>query len=122
MYQVFLCLSTPKSKLFLARPKPPPIAEFDVLFASGADRPLTHKSKKATSTPCSLGIFPSCPNHATPCLPVNCAIALEASVAICLSCRKAAATLFVKKFSLPSIKFDRPQTFSWLQILRDRKR
>src|SRR4028119_2334739 len=108
MYQVFLCLSTPKSKLFLARPKPPPIAEFDVLFASGADRPLTPKPKKAASTPCSLGSFPSCANHATTCLTGNCGIALEASVAICLSCRKDASTNFVKKFSSPGIKFDQP--------------
>src|SRR4028118_1011153 len=108
MYQVFLCLSAPKSKLFFERPKQLPIAEFDVLFASVVDRPLTHKSKNATSTPCSLGIFPSFTNHATTCLTVNCLIALEVSVAICLSCRKDAATLFVKKFSLPSIKFDRP--------------
>src|SRR4028119_129595 len=108
MYQVFLCLSTPKSKLFFDRPKPPPIAEFDVLFASGIDQPLTHKSKNAASTPCSLGIFPSFTNHATTCLTVNCSIALEASAAICLSCRKDATTLIPKKVFLPSIKFDRP--------------
>src|SRR4028119_42739 len=93
MYQVFLCLSTPKSKLFFDRPKPRPIAEFDVLFASGVDRPLTHKSKNAASVPCSVGIFPSFTNHATTCLTVNCSIALEASAAICLSCGKDATTL-----------------------------
>src|SRR4028119_88528 len=108
MYQVFLCLSTPKSKLFFDRPKPPPISEFDVLFASVADRPLTHQSKKAASVPCSLGIFPSFTNHGTTCLTVNCSIALEASAAICLSCRKDATTLLVKKFSSPGIKFERP--------------
>jgi hypothetical protein len=99
MYQVFLCLSTPKSKLFFDRPKPPPIAEFDVLFASVVDRPLTHKSKKAASVPCSVGIFPSFTNHATTCLTVNCSIALSASIAICLKGRKDATTKFVKKFS-----------------------
>src|SRR4028119_763785 len=99
MYQVFLCLSTPKSKLFFDRPKQPPIGEFDVLFASEADRPLTHKSKNAASVPCSVRIFPSFTNHATTCLTVNCSIALEASAAICLSCRKDATTKFVKKFS-----------------------
>ncbi|MEG4633224.1 hypothetical protein QUB56_27195, partial [Microcoleus sp. AR_TQ3_B6] len=91
-------LSTPKSKLFFDRPKPPPIAEFDVLFASVADRPLTHKSKNAASVPCFVGIFPSFPNHATTCLTVNCSIALKASAAICLSCRKDATTLFLKSF------------------------
>jgi hypothetical protein len=99
MYQVFLCLSTPKSKLFFDRPKQPPIAEFDVLFASVVDRPLTHKSKKAASVPCSVRIFPSFTNHATTCLTVNCSIALEASAALCLNGRKDATTLFVKKFS-----------------------
>src|SRR4028119_437624 len=118
MYQVFPCLSTPKSKLFFDRPKQPPIAEFDVLFASGIDQPLTHQSKKAASVPCSVGIFPSFTNHATTCLTVNCSITLEASVAICLSCHKDATTLFVKKFSSPGIKFDRPQICCWLQILR----
>ena len=152
MYQVFLCLSTPKSKLFFDRPKQLPIAEFDVLFASGADRALiwipvalewlnrrvrrerrvreqrdeyrtmkrgfdiTHKSKNATSVPCFVGIFPSFTNHATTCLTVNCSIALEASVAICLSCRKD-ATKFVKKFSFPRIKFDRPKICCWPRIL-----
>src|SRR4028119_710847 len=103
MYQVFLGLSTPKSKLFFDRPKPPPIAEFDVLFASGVDRPLTHKSKNAASVPCYVGIFSSFTNHATTCLTVNCSIALEASAAICLNGRKDATTLLVKKFSSPGI-------------------
>ena len=44
---------------------------------------ITHKSKNAASTPCSVGIFPSFTNHATTCLTVNCSIALEASAAIC---------------------------------------
>src|SRR4028119_184214 len=118
MYQVFPSLSTPKSKLFFDRPKQHPIAEFDVLFGSVSDRPLTHKSKKAASTPCSVGIFPSFTNHATTCLTVNCSIALEASATICLSCRKDATTLFVKKFSFPRIKFDRPKICSWPRILR----
>src|SRR4028119_2150310 len=108
MYQVFLCLSTPKSKLFFERPKQLPIAEFDVLFASVADRPLTHKSKNPASVPCCMGILPSFTNHATTCLTVNCSIALEASAAICLSCCKDATTLWVKKFSSPGIKFERP--------------
>ena len=84
---------------FFARPKQPPIAEFDVLFATGVDRPFTHKSKNAASTPCSVGIFPSFTNHATTCLTVNCSIALSASAAICLKGRKDATTKFVKKFS-----------------------
>jgi len=144
MYQVFLCLSTAKSKLFFDHPKQPPIADFDVLFGSVVDRALiwipvalewlnrrvrrerrvreqrdeyrtmkggfdiTHKSKNAASTPCSEGIFPSFTNHATTCLTVKCSIALEASVAICLSCHKDATTLLVKKFSSPGIKFERP--------------
>ena len=86
-------------KFFFDRPKQPPIAEFDVLFARWTDRPLTHKFKNAASVPCSLGIFPSFTNHATTCLTVNCSIALSASVAICLSCRKDATTKFVKNFS-----------------------
>src|SRR4028118_1114585 len=118
MYQVFPGLSTLLSKLFFDRPKPPPIAEFDVLFASVADQPLTHQSKKAASVPWSVGIFPSFANHATTCLTVNCSIALEASAAICLSCGKDATTLFVKKFSSPGIKFERPKICCWLQILR----
>src|SRR4028118_1473087 len=118
MYQVFPGLSTPKSKLFFDRPKPPHIAEFDVLFASGIDRPLTHKSKNAPSVPCSVGIFPSFTNHATTCLTVNCSIALEASVAICLSCGKDATTLFVKKFSSPGIRSERPIICCWPRILR----
>ena len=67
----FVC--QPQSQnFFFDRPKPPPIAEFDVLFASGADRALTHKSKKAPSVPCLVGIFPSFTNHATTCFTVNC--------------------------------------------------
>src|SRR6476469_6344390 len=96
----FSLVCQPQSqKFFFDRPKPPPIAEFDVLFASGADRPFTHKSQKAASTPCSLRIFPSFTNHATTCLTVNCSIGISASVAICLKGRKDAITKFVKKFS-----------------------
>ena len=86
-------------KFFLDRPKQPPIADFDVLFGSVVDRPLTHKSKNAAPTPCSLRIFPSFTNHATTCLTVNCSIGISASVAICLKGRKDATTKFVKKFS-----------------------
>src|SRR4028118_706664 len=107
MYQVFPCLSTPKPKLFFDRPKPPPIAEFDVLFGSVTDQPLTHKSKNAASVPCSVGIFPSFTNHATTCLTVNCSIPISASVAICLKGRKDATTKLLKKFSKLASKIGR---------------
>ncbi|MEG5046977.1 hypothetical protein [Microcoleus sp. B4-C1] len=77
------------SKVFLARPKPPPIAEFDVLFASGSDRPLTHKSQKAASVRRNLPLMPQRRHHQ-----------------------------IRKKVFKTRIKFDRPKICSWSRILR----